>query len=208
MDLKGTVAVVTGGNGGLGQRICHALAAQGCHIAVVYTQSKDQAAGVARDLEKHQVGAAAFACDVTQRDQVQRLVDDVVKRFGRLDILVNDAAYNKSIPFTDLDNLTYEEWTKIIDINLTGPMLLTKAVGPVMVLVRHIVTTWSATSSLSAALPSSDALRPISTCSGRRFAVARVPSSRPGATQFTSTWGASATAMHLVRWIRPALETA
>ena len=132
MDLKGKVAVVTGGNGGLGQRICHALAAEGCHIAVVYAQSKDQAEGVARDLARHQVSAAAFACDVTQRDQVDRLVDDVVKRFGRLDILVNDAAYNKSIPFTDLDGLTYEEWTKIIDINLTGPMLLTKAVGPVM----------------------------------------------------------------------------
>src|ERR1700704_2146933 len=132
MDLKGTVAVITGGNGGLGQRICHALAAGGGYNAVVYAPNKDQAAGVARDLEKHQVAAAAFALDGTQRDQVQRLVDDVVKRFGRLDILVNDAAYNKSIPFTDLDNLTYEEWTKIIDINLTGPMLLTKAVGPVM----------------------------------------------------------------------------
>ena len=132
MDLRGKVAVVTGGNGGLGQRICHALAAEGCHIAVVYAQSRDQAEGVARDLERHQVGGAAFACDVTRRDQVDRLVDDVVKRFGRLDILVNDAAYNKSIPFTDLDGLTYEEWTKIIDINLTGPMLLTKAVGPLM----------------------------------------------------------------------------
>lgn len=132
MDLKGKVAVVTGGNGGLGQRICHALAEEGCHIAVVYAKSRDQAEGVARDLERHQVSATAFACDVTQRDQVDRLVDEVVKRFGRLDILVNDAAYNKSIPFTDLDGLTYEEWTKIIDINLTGPMLLTKAVGPVM----------------------------------------------------------------------------
>ena len=132
MDLKGKVAVVTGGNGGLGQRICHALAAQGCQIAVVYAQSKDQAEGVVRDLGKHQVAAATFACNVTQRDQVQALVDDVVKRFGRLDILINDAAYNKSIPFTDLDGLTYEQWTKIIDINLTGPMLLTKAVGPVM----------------------------------------------------------------------------
>jgi len=50
MDLKGKVAVVTGGNGGLGQRICHALAKEGCHIAVVYAQSKDQAEGVARDL--------------------------------------------------------------------------------------------------------------------------------------------------------------
>jgi 3-oxoacyl-[acyl-carrier protein] reductase len=132
MDLKGKVAVVTGGNGGLGQRICHALAAEGCHIAVVCASSRDQAAGVARELEKHQVGAAAFACDVTERDQVQRLVDDVGKRFGRLDILVNDAAYNKAIPFTDLDGLSYEEWTKILDINLTGPMLCTKAVAPVM----------------------------------------------------------------------------
>src|SRR5689334_10964071 len=130
MELKGKVAVVTGGNGGLGQRICHALAKEGCHIAVVYAQSKDQAEGVARDLEKHQVGAASFSCNVTQRNEVQRLVDDVVKRFGRLDILVNDAAYNKSIPFKDLDNLPYEEWTTILDINLTGPMLMTKAVGP------------------------------------------------------------------------------
>jgi 3-oxoacyl-[acyl-carrier protein] reductase len=132
MDLKGTVAVVTGGNGGLGQRICHALAAQGCHVAVVYARSKDLAEGVAKDLQKHQVTAAAFACDVTKREDVQRLVDDVVKRFGRLDILINDAAYNKSIAFKDLDGLTYEEWTKIIDINLTGPMLLCKAVAPVM----------------------------------------------------------------------------
>jgi 3-oxoacyl-[acyl-carrier protein] reductase len=132
MELKGKVAVVTGGNGGLGQRICHALAAQGCQIAVVYAQSKDQAEGVVRDLARHQVAAAAFACNVTQRDQVQALIDDVLNIFGRLDILINDAAYNKSIPFTDLDGLTYEEWTKIIDINLTGPMLLTKAVGPVM----------------------------------------------------------------------------
>ncbi|MBV8187440.1 MAG: SDR family oxidoreductase [Alphaproteobacteria bacterium] len=132
MNLKGKVAVVTGGNGGLGQRICHALAAEGCHIAVVYAQSKEQATSVAGELEKHQVAAAAFGCDVTKRDQVQGLVDGVVRRFGRLDILINDAAYNKAIPFTDLDGLTYEEWTKIIDINLTGPMLCTKAVGPVM----------------------------------------------------------------------------
>ena len=59
---------------------------------------------------------------MTERGQVQRMVDDVVKRFGRLDILINDAAYNKAIPFRDLDSLTIEEWAKIIDVNLTGPM--------------------------------------------------------------------------------------
>jgi len=53
MDLKGMVALVTGGNGGLGQRICHALAQEGVHLAVMYARSRDQAEGVARDLASH-----------------------------------------------------------------------------------------------------------------------------------------------------------
>ncbi len=57
---------------------------------------------------------------------------DVTARFGRLDVLVNDAAYNKAIPFPDLDGLTMEEWDRIIAVNLTGPMRLIKAVAPVM----------------------------------------------------------------------------
>ncbi len=133
MDLNGAVALVTGGNGGLGQRICHALAQQGAHIAVMYAQSRDQAEAVARDLAaRHQVNAAAFACDITDGAAVERLVADVTGRFGRLDILVNDAAYNKAIPFADLDNLTQEVWDRIMAVNLTGPMRLIKAVAPVM----------------------------------------------------------------------------
>src|SRR5471032_2736805 len=109
MELRGAVALVTGGNGGLGQRICHALAQQGVHIAVMYAQSRDQAEGVVRDLaSRYQVNAAAFACDITDGAAVEAVVDDVTRRFGRLDILINDAAYNKSIPFSDLDNLTPE----------------------------------------------------------------------------------------------------
>jgi 3-oxoacyl-[acyl-carrier protein] reductase len=120
MELSGAVALVTGGNGGLGQRICHALAKEGVHVAVMYAQSRDQAEGVASDLTSHyQINAAAFACEVTAR-------------FGRLDILVNDAAYNKSVAFADLDGLTMEVWDTIIAVNLTGPMRLTKAVAPVM----------------------------------------------------------------------------
>ncbi len=132
MDLKNAVAVVTGGNGGLGQRICHALAAAGANIAVVYAQSADDAEKVAAAMLQHDVEAATFQCDVTQPVQIARMVGEVVKRFGRLDILINDAAYNKSIPFSDLDGLTTEEWAKIIDVNLTGPMHVIKAVAPVM----------------------------------------------------------------------------
>ena len=94
MDLKGKVALVTGGNGGLGQRICHALAKEGAHIAVMYAQSREEAEGVARELaSRYQVNAAAFACDITDDAAVARVVSDVTARFGRLDILVNDAAY-------------------------------------------------------------------------------------------------------------------
>ena len=67
MDLKGVVAIVTGGNGGLGQRICHALAKEGAHIAVVYAQSRDEAEAVARELtSRHQINAAAFASQILQ----------------------------------------------------------------------------------------------------------------------------------------------
>ena len=133
MELRGATALVTGGNGGLGQRICHALAKEGVNIAVMYAQSRDQAESVADELtSRHQINAAAFACDITDDAAVERVVGEVTRRFGRLDILVNDAAYNKAIPFTDLDSLTIEVWDKIIAVNLTGPLRLIKAVAPVM----------------------------------------------------------------------------
>lgn len=129
MDLKNKVAIVTGGNGGLGQRICLALSKAGCKIAVVYAKSKGQAEQVARDLETE---AAAFLCDLLDPDQISAMVNAVHDRFGRVDILVNDAAYNKWIPFVDLDALTLEEWHKMMNVNLTGPMLCIKAAAPLM----------------------------------------------------------------------------
>src|SRR6202012_5953024 len=72
------------------------------------------------------------ACDITDSAAVDKLVGEVTARFGRLDILINDAAYNKSVAFTDLDNLTHDLWDKIMAVNLTGPMRMTKAVAPIM----------------------------------------------------------------------------
>ena len=133
MNLVGAVALVTGGNGGLGQRICHALAKEGVHIAVMYAQSREQAEAVARELAStYQINAAAFGCDITDGAAIARLVADVTARFGRLDILINDAAFNKSVPFSDLEGLDDAFWDKIMAVNLTGPMRLTKAVAPVM----------------------------------------------------------------------------
>lgn len=133
MDLRGSVALVTGGNGGLGQRICHALAREGAHVAVMYAASRTEAEAVAAELSaRYQVNAAAFGCDITDKAAVDALVAAVTARFGRLDSLVNDAAFNQSVPFADLDGLTEGLWDKIMAVNLTGPMRLTKAVAPVM----------------------------------------------------------------------------
>lgn len=133
MKLNGAVALVTGGNGGLGQRICDALAREGVHIAAVYAQSREQAEGVARELaSRYRINAAAFGCDIADGAAVDALMSRVMERFGRIDILVNDAAYNKSVPFADLDNLTLELWDKILAVNLTGPLRLIKAVAPLM----------------------------------------------------------------------------
>jgi ketoreductase RED2 len=133
MDLKGAVALVTGGNGGLGQRICHALAREGAHVAVMYARSREQAESVAGELmSRYQIKTQAFACDIADGAAVDRLAGEVTRAFGRLDILINDAAYNFSIPFGDLDNLTPEVWDRIMAVNLTGPMRLSRAVAPVM----------------------------------------------------------------------------
>src|SRR6201987_2850362 len=104
MELRGAVALVTGGNGGLGQRICHALAREGAHIAIMYARSRDQAESVAGELaSRYQINARAFACDITDGAAVDRLVGEVTRALARLDVLINDAAYNVSIPFGDLD---------------------------------------------------------------------------------------------------------
>ena len=131
MDLKGTASIVTGGNGGLGQRICRALAEAGSDVAVVYARSRNEAEEVAAGLHDTGVRVQAFQCDVTRPEQIERLASEVLEAFGRIDVLVNDAAYNKMIPFDDLDG-AYEEWDKMQSINLKGPMLCIRAVVPAM----------------------------------------------------------------------------
>ena len=132
MDLKGTLAIVTGGSGGLGGRICHALADEGANIAVLYNTGRVQAERVASEVSAKGVDAAPVHCDVADQASVSAAVEAVLQEFGRIDILVNDAGYNKWIPFSDMDAMTYEEWQKIFAVNLTGPMLCTKAVVPAM----------------------------------------------------------------------------
>ncbi len=132
MNLQNAVALVTGGTGGLGRRICMALARHGVNVAVVYHQRKAEAEKVAAGLRELKVQAAIAQVDVTIPESVQALVDQVAREFGRIDILVNDAAYNKWIPYAELDKLAIEDWKKILTTNLDGPFHCIKAVAPIM----------------------------------------------------------------------------
>ena len=132
MDLEGKTAIVTGGSGGLGARICHALADAGSNVAVVYNSDRQGGERHAAELRDKGVRADIFQCDVTDPEQVESLVTQVVDTFGSVDILINNAGYNKWIAYDDLDALTFEEWNKIIDINLNGPMHCMKAVAATM----------------------------------------------------------------------------
>ena len=132
MDLRGSVAIVTGGSGGLGAHICHALASEGVNVMVGYNSNHENAESLVRALRVKGVKSEIIKFDVTDVKQIKVAVDKTVMSFGRIDILINDAAYNKFIPFENLEALTYEEWSKILDVNLTGPMRTIKAVANIM----------------------------------------------------------------------------
>ena len=132
MELRGCTAIVTGGSGGLGQRICHALAQRGVNVVVNYAESEALAKSVAEALKKLGVRAIAVRADVADAAAVARMVAQTQAEFGRIDILVNDAAFNKEVAFADLDGLTLELWNHIMTTNLTGAFNCIKAVAPLM----------------------------------------------------------------------------
>ena len=132
MELRGSVSLVTGGNGGLGRRISRALAAAGSNVAVVCRTSREDAEGVASGLQQLDVEAEAFQADVTVQEEIKALYERVLARFGRIDVLVNNAAYNESVAFKDLDGLTPDLWEKILHANATGPFLCTREIAPIM----------------------------------------------------------------------------
>jgi 3-oxoacyl-[acyl-carrier protein] reductase len=132
MDLAGKVAIVTGGTGGLGGVIVNELAKAGTQVALVYQNSAELAEKRAKEMSRAAARVVPFQADVSTVEGSEKLVQETLAEFGAIDVLVNDAAFNQSVAFTDLDGLTDELWNKIITVNLTGPFRCIKAVAPVM----------------------------------------------------------------------------
>ena len=127
-DLTGKVAIVTGGNGGIGLGMARGLAASGADIAVVARNEAKSNAAIA-ELRRHGVKAIAVTTDVTDQAAVARMVERVQRELGRIDILVNNAGITVRKP---PHVLSIEEWNSIIQTNLTSAFVCSQAVYPAM----------------------------------------------------------------------------
>jgi 3-oxoacyl-[acyl-carrier protein] reductase len=132
-NLKGKIALVTGGSRGIGRETCLLLAQAGAEVIINYNRSKDQAESLLEQITKEGGSAEVFQTDISNPEEVQRLFEHVRKKFNRLDILVNNAGIIK-------DNLLLStelsDWDKVLDLNLRGAFLCTRYAAEIM-LTNH-----------------------------------------------------------------------
>ena len=118
-DLKGRVAIITGGSVGLGRQMAQGLAEMGANL-VLCARKKERCQQAAAELQKLGVKTRALGCDVKDPANVQEVVDATVSEFGRIDILINNAGTSWGAP---VEEMRLEHWNKVIETNLTGTFL-------------------------------------------------------------------------------------
>ena len=134
MKLKDKVAIVTGGADGIGAAYCRGFAEEGAKI-VIADEKLDSAQEALEEYQKRGVEALGIQMDVSNVDDTLRLAEKTAERFGRIDILVNNAALmrvakiSRTVPFYELD---LNEWNRAMAVNATGPFLCARAVFPYM----------------------------------------------------------------------------
>lgn len=127
--LSEPVAIITGASRGIGRATALALAATGVRVVVNYAQSSAAAASVVQEIQDAGGTAIAIKADVSQSEEVEQLIQQTQEKWGRIDILVNNAGITRD---TLLLRMKLEDWQAVIDLNLTGIFLTTKAVSKLM----------------------------------------------------------------------------
>ena len=127
-DLTGRVAIVSGGSMGLGLQMAEGLAEMGANL-VLCARKKERCEGAAEALRRQGVQTLALACDVKDKAAIHRVVDETLAKFGRIDILLNNAGVSWG---ASVEEMTLEQWDKVISTNLTGTFLFCQAVSKSM----------------------------------------------------------------------------
>jgi NAD(P)-dependent dehydrogenase (short-subunit alcohol dehydrogenase family) len=129
-NIENKVALITGGGRGLGRQIAEIYASKGCHIAIC-SRKLEQCEETAQYLsETFGVQAKGYACNIQNESDINQLVSEVIAKFGKIDILVNNSGATWGAP---LEEITLEAWEKVMNVNVTGLFLVTKAVGKHMI---------------------------------------------------------------------------
>ncbi|MEM9152649.1 MAG: 3-oxoacyl-[acyl-carrier-protein] reductase [Cyanobacteria bacterium P01_F01_bin.3] len=131
--LDGKVAIITGSSRGIGKATALALAEQGGKVVVNYARSSEAADAVVAEIEGNGGEVIALQADVSQADQVDALIKATIDKFGRIDVLVNNAGITRD---TLLLRMKPADWQAVIDLNLTGVFLCTRAVSKIMLKQR------------------------------------------------------------------------
>lgn len=129
MELTGKIALVTGGAKRIGRALAVALAQRGAHVAITYRSSHPEALSAVREIERQGVKGYAVRVDQRNRAQVQSACRAVVRHFGRVDLLINNASSFYPTPF---EKVTPAQWNDLLSTNLAGPWWFAQALGPSM----------------------------------------------------------------------------
>lgn len=133
MKLDAQVAIVTGSSKGVGRAIAVEFAREGAKVVVNYRESKDEATNVVTEIEKIGSTAIAVKADVSDANEVETLVQTAIREFGSIDILVNNAGYiSKKVWHAKLSHVTEEMWNNVMNVDLKGTFLSSRAVSPIM----------------------------------------------------------------------------
>ena len=128
-DIRNEVAMITGGNSGIGRAITETLAKCGAKVAIV---NRDPKSGemAARELKKNGLEAVSFDADVRDKEKIDYVVNRIIEKYGKIDILVNSAGINLRKKAVEFD---LNDWNEIIEVNLTGTFIVCQAVGRYMI---------------------------------------------------------------------------
>lgn len=132
MNITNKVALVTGGGTGIGRATSIELARRGATVVVNYSRSKADADATVQMIEEEGGHAIAIRADISQDREVREMVDQIVQRYGTVDLLVNNASITRHIPLDDLEAATEEVWDELYAVNVKGMFYCARAVAPWM----------------------------------------------------------------------------
>lgn len=152
MRFKNKVVLVTGSSRGIGKATALAFAGGGARVVVNYVNSKSEALAVVKKIKEFGSEALAIKCDVSNEEEVERMIKETIDAFGRLDVLVNNVGIVSDLPFFDK---TVDQWRKLLGVNLIGTFLCSKYAAPYLTKAKGRIVNISSTNAINSFSPES-----------------------------------------------------